>query len=172
MITTLLTTALAAYGLYVVGREAGVGGFPFILITTLISFSGAFLVGDKLRRTLPASLFHVSDRANRAAKALGADTFNPLLDLIRWNREIRSMRPQLRGRRPPKELFTSVQSSGVAHAWGFAVHVVAALVAGTASWAAGLWIFGLGVLLHAYPILLQVRTHWRLERLRDLAQPT
>lgn len=168
LLTTLVTTSLVAFGLCVVGREAGVGGFPFVLVTTLVAFSGAFFVGDKLRRALPESGFHVSDRANRVAKVLGADAFNRFLDLIRWNRVVSSMRPRLRERRPPTELFTSVQSSGVGHAWGAAVHVVAALVAAASSWVAALWIIGLGLLLHVYPLLLQVRTHWRLERVRAL----
>lgn len=33
-----------------------------------------------------------------------------------------------------------------------------------------MWILGLGVLLHVYPVLLQLRTHWRLQRLRVLSQ--
>ena len=170
LITTLLTTALAALGLFVVGREAGVGGFAFVLVTSLVSLSGAFFVGDKLRRAMPEAVFHVSDRANRIARVLGADVFRRFLDRILWNRVVGSMRPRLNERRPSEELFASVRSSGVAHGWGAAVHVVAALVAAPASWTAAMWILGLGVLLHVYPVLLQLRTHWRLQRLRELAQ--
>ncbi len=169
MITALVMTALSACGLYVVGSEAGVGGFPFVLTTTLVSFSGAFFVGDKLRQALPESLFHVSDRTNRMVKALGVDHFNRFLHYIRWNRVALSLRPQLGTRQPTEELLASVRSNAVAHAWGAAVHLVAAPIAALASLPAALWIFGLGLVLHVYPVLLQMRTHWRLQRLRDLS---
>lgn len=167
MVTALVMTVLSAFGLYVVGTEAGAGGFPFVLTTTLVSFGGAFFVGDKLRQALPESLFHVSDRMNRIVKVLGVDHFNRFLHVIRWNRGVRTLRPHLGERHPSRELFASVQSNAVAHTWGAAVHLVAALIASLASVSAALWIFGLGVLLHVYPVLLQIRTHWRLQRLRD-----
>lgn len=92
MITALLITALAAFGLYVVGAGVGAGGFPFVLTATLVSFSGA------------------------------------------------------------------------------SVHLVAALIASLASVSAALWIVGLGLLLHVYPVLLQMRTHWRLQQLQGLSR--
>lgn len=168
MITAFVITALAAFGLYVVGAEAGVGGFAFVLITTLVSFSGAFFVGDKLRQALPESLFHVSDRMNRIVKAMGVDHFNRFLHCIRWNRVALSLRPQVGTREPTEELFASVQSNAVAHTWGAVVHLVAAPIAAVASLPAALWIFGLGLVLHVFPVMLQIRTHWRLQRLRDL----
>lgn len=170
MITTLVITALTAYGLYVVGSDAGVGGFAFVVVTSLISFSGAFFVGDRLRRTIPESFFHVSDRVNGVARALGVDAFSRFLSLVQWNRVLLSMRPSLTERRPPDELFAGVRSSGVGHAWGAAVHLVAALIAAMASLSAPLWILGLGLLLHVYPALLQCRVHWRVQRLREITR--
>ena len=170
MITALVVTALSGYGLYVVGSEAGTGGFAFVLTTTLVSFGGAFFVGDKLRQALPDSLFHVSNRMNRIAKALGVDHFNRFLHFIRWNRVALSLRPQLGTRQPADELLASVRSNAVAHTWGAAVHLVASSIAALASLPAALWIFGLGLLLHVYPVLLQVRTHWRLQRLQELSR--
>lgn len=108
MITAFVITVLSAYGLYVMGSEAGVGEFAFVLTTTLVSFGGAFFVGDKLRQALPESLFHVSDRMNRIVKAMGVDHFNRFLHVIRWNRGVRTLRPHLGERHPSTELFASV----------------------------------------------------------------
>lgn len=170
MITAFVITVLSAYGLYVMGSEAGVGEFAFVLTTTLVSFGGAFFVGDKLRQALPESLFHVSDRMNRIVKAMGVDHFNRFQHFIRWNRGVRTLRPHLGERHPSTELFASVQSNAVAHTWGAAVHLVATPIAAVASLPAAVWIFGLGLLLHVYPVLLQIRTHWRLQRLESLSQ--
>lgn len=104
-------------------------GSAFALATSLVSNNGAFFVGDKLGRALPESDFHVSDGANRIGRVLDVDVFRRFLDLILWNRVVRCMKPHLTERRPPKELYASVRSSGMAHAWGAAVHLVVALVA-------------------------------------------
>ncbi|PBB09611.1 hypothetical protein CKW39_00560 [Kocuria sp. WRN011] len=58
----------------------------------------------------------------------------------------------------------------MAHTWGAVVHVVATPIAALASLPAALWIVGLGLLLHVYPVLLQMRTHWRLQALQSLSQ--
>lgn len=81
-----------------------------------------------------------------------------------------SLRPHLGTREPAEELFASVRSNAVAHTWGAVVHVVATPIAAVASLPAALWIFGLGLLLHVYPVLLQMRTHWRLQALQSLSQ--
>lgn len=162
---TLLLIALLIVGWAVIGPQSPV----YVVVVTAGTFGLAPFIGGPAERWLwsnptAAKAFAVGPHEVRLWRLLGAEAFDRMLELSRWNRLIADRFDGTRAGLP--SFSRAVRSSMTAHGMGFLVHLVcaaAALAAGHPP--SALAIFGLGLPLHFYPAALQ---RLILRRLRNL----
>ncbi|GAA4758221.1 hypothetical protein [Citricoccus nitrophenolicus] len=144
--------------------EIGAGDPAFALCVALVSLGSAPFVGDALARALPHRWSAVPDRALTVFHRLGAGWFNRFLSLIGWNALILRMRQPLQSPSDAVDYARSLRASAAGHSWGLILHLVFAVTAlVTAGVPAALLILVPGLLLHAYPVILQLIGLHRLE---------
>lgn len=150
------------------GREAGADSAWFAIVALLAGFGCAPFVGDSIERHTPASAWDHVFLSGTQAQRLGVTRFDALLTAIGWNRMIASARHKeaqssasiLPNPRP-------IRAGALGHAWALGLHLIcAALACIHSGWVVGVLLIATGILLHAYPTLLQMRTLTRLRPLK------
>lgn len=166
MLVSLLTTAIAVAVIAAAWVFIGPTGFVFAWVTHFILMAwAAMVIGPRVRVPDHESL-RVRRWELRLYTSLGVRIFGKLLDTIGWNRMIARERGFDGTRRGLDGLDQHTRRSEIGHdlCWLVtAVLAVGALLAG--SWVGALWLIGLGVPLHLYPMLLQRLLRSRIQAL-------
>ena len=148
----LLVTVVAVSSLVIVANEPTAGMAGFVVTVILMGFGCALFVGDSLERRIPISLWDRLSLSRETSRRLGVKLFNTFLSWIGWNRIIFSFR----GDEPwnPRHM----RAAAAGHGWAFLLHIVTAIWAGVSSggWVAPVILLLVGVVLHLYPVLLQI----------------
>lgn len=144
--------------------EIGAGHPAFPLTVALTSLGSSLFVGQPIARAAPHRWFVVPRRLVVVFRRVGAELFDRFLALIGWNTIILRMREPVESPSDIPDLARSLRASAAGHIWGFVLHLgFAVLALISAGLSASLWILAPGLLLHAYPIMLQLINLHRLE---------
>jgi|SRR5690625_3713131 len=151
LLSVVLVLGLTVAGWYFIGPDHIVyavivqGGFTFLGL-----FLGPLLV-DTVRRR-----YVVAAREPRIYAVLGADALRRFLGRVGWNRAIDSMREQEPGRTRLERQVRGTELSETGHAVGGIATVLLAMAAAIANHLVGAGqILLIGILVHAYPIMIQ-----------------
>jgi hypothetical protein len=159
-----VAVAVASWG---TGALLGFRGFAFawVLHLTMMAWMAASL--DTAQPALTGAWFRVRAWEPPVYRRLGVWWFMRLLRRIGWERIMRGSRPSGGTRAALPALDRATRMSECGHLVPAAVGTVLATVAAAVrAWDAATWLFGLPVLLHAYPILLQRAVRSRIHRAR------
>lgn len=147
-------------------RVMGLASPLFAFNAHFVGMACAVYVDMLLVPRLDARWFEVSPREVRVYRALGALGFMRLLRAIGWERSMRIGQKFQMRRATLGDYERATRHGENAHAILFVVTLVAALGLGIAGEVAGvLWLVGMGVVFHVYPVLLQRTQRARLKPL-------
>nr|WP_305082891.1 hypothetical protein [Corynebacterium sp. CCUG 69979] len=164
-VIAVVITVVAVGGLVIVADATSAHSAIFVLMVTLTGFGWAPFVGNSLERYIPHSLWDRMSMSHETSRRWGVSQFNSFLSRIGWNKLIFAMREDSatgeRDRWDPRHM----RSAAAGHGWGFLLHAATAIWAGASrGWVALIVLLLAGVVLHFYPVLLQIRV---LTRLRE-----
>jgi hypothetical protein len=143
--------------------------YAFMLVSGTSSLQP--VLARPFMRPLPRQWFRVPDGERVLHRVLGVGHFWWLLDVIGWNRLITQMRAFSGTKAGLGSLEQSARAGAIAHAIGFAIHVVAAIFALSTEhpWSGALWMLLPAVIPHFYPVFMQRSILLRLQPLLDNA---
>lgn len=164
-VIALVITVIAVAGLEIVADATSGHSAIFVLIVIFMAFGCAPFVGNSLEHYVPCSLWDRLSLSRETSRRWGVSLFNSFLSWVGWNKLIFAMREGSTagegGRFDPQHM----RSAAAGHGWGFMLHVATAIWAGaTGGWVACIVLLLTGVVLHLYPVLLQIHV---LTRLRE-----
>lgn len=140
-------------------------GFAWVLHFAMMAWMAASV--DAAQPALRSSWFRVRDWESPIYRRLGVWWSMRLLRRIGWERIMRGARPFAGTRESLTTLDRATQMSEFGHSiLAIFGTVLAATAVGVRAFDAAAWLFGLTVLLHAYPILLQRAVRSRIQRVR------
>lgn len=166
MLVRLFTTAIASGVVAAAWVFIGPTGFVFAWVTHFILMAWASLVFGPRMRVPDYDWMRVKRWEPRVYMYLGVGLFGKLLDVTGWNRIITKERGFDGTRRGIDGLDQHTRRSELGHVMcllGTVFLAIGALVTGR--WEGALWLVGLGVPLHVYPILLQRVLRCRIQAL-------
>lgn len=166
MVARLLITVAAAAVIAAAWVFISPSGFIFAWVTHFILMAWAASVLGPGVRVPDYAWLLVRRWEPKLYAALGVRLFGRMLDAVGWNRIIAKERGFDGTRQGLDELDQHTRRSEIGHilCWFATVFLaVGALLAG--SWVGAVWLLGLGVPLHLYPVLLQRVLRARLQAL-------
>jgi hypothetical protein len=144
----------------------GPTGFVFAWVAHFLLMFWASTAVACLTTPLNGAWFRVRDGEPQMYRRLGVHLFAKGLDIVGWNRMIARSRSFDGTRGGLVALDQDTRRSELGHLACLAVSLpLAILAAGTGSAAGALWLTGLAILLHAYPVALQRAVRARIQRL-------
>lgn len=147
----MLAALLTCVAILAIAIVAGAPAWLYALTVTCGTFGIAPFVGNSLVRIIPEPFWQRLSLLRASSRRLGVKCFNSTLTRIGWNKLVFEMR----GDDPwnPRHM----QAAAAGHGWGFLIHLGAAVWACCAQSCLAAAILGvLGVILHLYPVLLQI----------------
>ncbi|AZA12135.1 hypothetical protein [Corynebacterium gerontici] len=147
----MLAALLTCVAMLAIAIVADAPGWLYVLTITCGTFGIVPFVGNSLVRIIPESFWQRLRLSRASSRRLGVKCFNSTLTRIGWNKLVFEMR----GDDPwnPRHM----QAAAAGHGWGFLIHLVASVWACCAqSCLVAAILVVLGVLLHLYPVLLQI----------------
>jgi len=155
----VLTASVVA----VFARVLGLGSALFALEFHFVLMTGAYFVGKLAAPRLAGRRFEVSAAEVRLYERLGVHAFRKLLRRSGWTAAMRDARVFDGTRRTLASYEYATRAGENAHLAIFVLAVGMALLAlFTGEPGGALWLVGLGIPLHVYPILLQRTQRARL----------
>jgi hypothetical protein len=147
-------------------RVMGLASPLFAFNAHFVGMACAVYVDMLLVPRLDARWFEVSPREVRVYRALGALGFMRLLRAIGWERAMRIGQTFEMKRATLADYERATRHGENAHALLFVATLVGALGLAAAGEVAGaLWLVGMGVVFHVYPVMLQRTQRARLQPL-------
>ncbi|GAB3689454.1 glycosyl-4,4'-diaponeurosporenoate acyltransferase CrtO family protein [Nocardiopsis oceani] len=151
----------------------GPTGFVFAWIAHFVLMAGVSVALDARSRPLEHPWFRVRRWEVPLYGRLGARLYGRALDAVGWNRVVERGRGFDGTRAGLTGLDQHTRSSEAGHLLCLVVaSVLAAAAVSMGSWAGALWLVGLGVLLHVYPVMLQRLLRVRIQVLAGRTQST
>lgn len=166
MPTILLTAGIATAVIAAAWVFIGPTGFIFAWVTHFILMAWAAAAVGPRMRVPDHEWLRVRPWEPRLYRSVGAKAFGRLLDAAGWNRLITRERGFDGTRKGLDGLDQHTRRSEIGHlvCWcATVVLAVGALWAG--SWVGAVWLLGLGVPFHLYPVLLQRVLRARIQAL-------
>jgi hypothetical protein len=161
--------ALAVAGLsWLAGHLPGPGGFAFAWTVHFCLMAWMAVSLDAIQPRLESGWYRVHPREFAFYRALGAFAYMRLLRRIGWERLMKEKRSFKGTRATLAGLERDTRMSECGHLILAVIGTVLAVVAvALDAWGAAAWLFGLNVVLHLYPVMLQRAMRARLNRMGE-----
>lgn len=168
MVSALAATVVAAAAIVAGWLLIGPGGFAFAWVTHFALMAWVSVVLNARTGSLEHPWFPVGPREPGWHRPLGVHLFGRALERTGWNRAIGRDRAFDGTRSGLAALDQLTRSSETGHLMCLgAAAVVAVAAVGAGERGGALWLVGLGVVLHVYPVLLQRSLRGRIQALTD-----